>query len=185
MNNLAKSRRSIAKGIRIMVYITFISYVIADLSLFIDLPQFIKINISLFYLPFRISKGLLPIWLIAWVYFAYKSIDMVKIKSELSDIKTLIVKYRKKLIHLSFLVTVCLLFLVMLSNIAVQGCFIIQDKHKDPTGYFIQIDNKQLRCNQSVYSNIIKGEAYAVTYVGNALLPKTGIITKVFEGVEK
>lgn len=171
LNHYSKQRRVMALLILVMTYITFVCYVLSETTLIVN-------NSSIYrwlHMPLDITLIILPIWLVAWCYFAIRSIS----------IKTLMNRFESKQYKKAYLIkglsfvsilVIGLSITYQLNSFTTTGCFTVEDKYEDGLAHYIIANDIKLRCDKLTFEQVVEGVGYSLTYKGNTYTPNTGSI---------
>lgn len=172
---MGTERRKLALLILVISYITFISYVI---SKYLLAHEYIKS--SLFSeLLFSASKIVIPIWLLAWCYLAFRSISIKKIKYRIQHDPNCCRAYTKKALSFISLLVLIASMSYQLNSYTTSGCFTINDKYQEGNKHFIIANDVRIECDKATFNNIITGIGYALTYEINGYNPEHGSLKKL------
>lgn len=165
-------RRKMSIHILVICYITFFCYVLAESTLFIQYPTIQNIM----YIPLDLASFLLPIWLLAWCYFASRSFSWSSIKYRLIRESRGYKTYSLKIISFMSLLIIMSLMAYQLNNYTTSGCFTIQDKYELGNGHYFVVNDTKIKCDKLTYESIIEGYGYAITYKSNVYIPQVGYL---------
>ena len=174
LNKYSKQRRTMASLILVISYITFVCYVLAESTLIINSSQIHR----LLQLPFNISLIILPIWLVAWCYYAVRSISIQSIRTRAQNRIHLKAYLIKGLSFVSILI-IGLSITYQLNSYTTTGCFTVEDKYEEGLVHYIVANDIKLRCDKLTFEQVTEGVGYSLTYKGNAYTPNTGSIKKL------
>lgn len=160
-------RKILSKSIIILMYLSFISYILGDVQSIADW------NFSfheMLYLPINITYFILPILIIVWLYYAIKSFKYNKASSKMEMTKL----YFKNFIIFISLVCIVVYFVIDFHEVSTGGIFTIEDKIYDGNYYYVLIDNKKVRCTWNEYNLIEEGKRYEIDFDWNTYWPDKG-----------
>lgn len=176
----SKQRRQMAGAILVISYITFICYVLAQSPI---VNEFSWLHRWL-YLPFDILVIVLPIWLVAWTYFAWRSLCIKSIKTR---VKARMYRkvYSMKMISFLSLLVIGASMAYQLNSYTTTGCFTVEDKYEEGRLHYIVANDTKIKCDQLTFDHVVLGSGYALTYKGNTYTPNNGsletILGEVYE----
>ena len=170
-----EQRRKMARYILVICYVTFICYVLAE---FVILPNSVFEYKSWLYIPYEITLRVLPFWVIAWCYFAIRSISMQTIILRLQN-NTFLKAYLTKMISFVSLFTIAIIMISHLNSYTTTGCFTVEDKFERRNVHYLVINNINVKCDQQTFDHVIEGIGYSLTYKWFIYTPNNGSLEKL------
>lgn len=166
-------RKILSKVILITIYSAFVGYLLGNMQSIADWNYTIH---EMLYIPLNIAYFILPIELVIWLYYAVKSIK----KSRDNRIKYNRVKiYSRNSLLLISVIVILSYFNIQSTKISTMGLFEVENKFNKSSDYYIQISNKNIKCNKSEYNLVKEGDLYMVDFTWNEKWPQKGTLKSI------
>lgn len=166
-NSYTQKRKIVTKVILGTTYIAFIGYLLAKFQWIADWNYNIH---ELLYIPYNIAYYLLPVLLFLWMYYAIKSKRELKESINKSKIKNVLINS----MLFASLIIIGTYFYVQSMTVSTGGLFEVEQKIQERNNYYIELNQKKIKCTQSEFNLIEEGKVYLVTFDWNKQWPDEG-----------
>ncbi|GKX29163.1 hypothetical protein SH1V18_16430 [Vallitalea longa] len=161
-------RKILTKIILITIYITFIGYLLGNVQSIADWNYSIH---EMLYIPCYIAYYLFPLELCIWLYYAIKSIK--EPRDNMMKYNNIKMYLRNSLLVVSVM-AILSFFYIQSMNISTTGLFEVENKFNKTNAYYIQINNKNIKCSKNEYNLVKEGDLYMVDFSWNKKWPQKG-----------
>lgn len=166
MKNYTKLRKTYAKIIIVLIYITFICYFLGQFQSILDWSFTFH---ELLFIPYNISFFTLPILCLIWIFLAIRSIK--ESSTELKD--------KRKIYFKNTLIIISILLIVMFFNyenhvVQTSGIFTIEEKKFDGEKYNVIFNGMTIKCTWNEYNLIKENQNYLILFNWNEYSPNKG-----------
>lgn len=166
-NAYTQKRKIVTKVILGITYMAFLGYLLAKLQWIADWNYSIH---ELLYIPYSITFYSLPVLLVLWMYYAIKSKRELKASNKKPRIK-------KILINSSLTASLFIIgayFYIQSMTVSTGGLFKVERKVQERNNYYIELNQKKIKCTHSEFNLIEEGKVYLVTFDWNKKLLDEG-----------